>query len=92
MFSVGAVPSDTTVPSGRSNNIPAIVAAVLAITVLAAVSAVVMILIILRRKRKTKETTITAAVHYTRDESEGLNPLYSGECMHIASPPKMKHC
>ena len=92
MFSVGAVPSDTTVPSGRSNNIPAIVAAVLAVTVLAAViiSAAVMILIILRRKRKTKETTITA-VHYTRDESEGLNPLYSGECMHIASHPK-KHC
>ena len=103
MFSVGAVPSDTTatltsatptpmIPSGRSsNNIPAIVAAVLAITVLAAVSAVVMILIMLRRKRKTKEATVTA-VHYTaRDESEGLNPLYSGECMHIASSPK-KHC
>ena len=94
--SVGAVPSDTTptltsatpmLPSGQSNNTPAIVAAVfaiLAVTVLVAVSVVVVI--ILRRKRKTKETTITA-VHYTRDESEGLkdlgNPLYSGELIYM---------
>ena len=76
-LTIDSIPTIT----GQSSSSDAVAAvfAVLTVAVIAAVSALAVILIVLRRKVKQK--TITAAVQYTNNDSEGVkeigNPTYT---------------
>ena len=96
LLHIGEVPSDSLtalssatptpiLPAGQqSDNMSAIVAAmvsILAVSVVGAVSAVFIVILVIRRKRKAKKTKLTT-VHYAINDGEGIkdfgNPLYSG--------------